>query len=143
MRRRELLAAFGCAALSSVARAQQTAMPEIGFLHGESPALFGSFLRIFHQGLNETGFVEKKDVAVEYRWAEGHNERLPALAADLVQRQVGVIAAPGSTPAALAAKNATSTIPIVIFTAGDPVALGLVASLNRPGGNVTGATSLG
>src|SRR4051812_16382709 len=144
MRRREIIKlAAGAAIWPTTARAQQGWMPLLGFLHGESPALFSSFLQIFHKGLNETGFVENKNVSIEYRWAEGDNERLPALAADLVQHQVGVIAAPGSTPAALAAKRATSTIPIVIFTAGDPVALGLVASLNRPSGNVTGVTSLG
>lgn len=144
MRRRHFLGAI-CALAASprIVAAQQIPIPSIGLLHGESPALFGKFLDIFRQGLREAGFEEGKNVVIEYRWAEGRNERLPALAADLVQNRVSVIAAPGSTPATLAAKRATSTIPIVTFTAGDPVALGLAASLNKPGGNVTGATSLG
>jgi putative tryptophan/tyrosine transport system substrate-binding protein len=145
MNRRQLLALLGAAisGLPLAASAQQSSMPTIGLLHGESPVLFGRFLELFREGLAEAGFTEGRNVTIEYRWAEGRNERLPALAADLVRRKVNVISAPGSTPAALAAKNATSTIPIVIFTAGDPVALGLVAGLNRPGENVTGATSLG
>lgn len=118
-------------------------MPIIGFLGSESPALFAEQLRLFRKGLGDTGLVENRNVAIEYRWAEGRNDRLPALAADLVRRQVSVIVAPQSTPAALAAKAATRTIPIVIFTAGDPIALGLVHSLDRPGDNVTGVTSLG
>lgn len=125
------------------ARAEQASMPTVGFLGSESPALFARHVRMFHQGLSETGYVEGRNVTIEYRWAEGQNDRLPALAADLVRLRVAAIATPGTTPGALAAKAATTTIPIVFFTAGDPVALKLVSSLNRPGGNATGATSLG
>jgi putative ABC transport system substrate-binding protein len=117
-------------------------MPMIGFVGSESPSLFAGRLRAFRQGLNDGGLVEGRNIVIEYRWAEGQNDRLPALAVDLVNRQVRAIVV-GGTPAALAAKEATTTIPIVFVTAGDPVALGLVASLPKPGGNLTGVTSLG
>src|SRR5579884_3173710 len=140
MRRRDFAIALAAAAAGwpSVARAQSTATPKIGFLNSESRARFSAFLNVFLEGLNETGFAEGKNVAIDYRWAEGENARLPALAAELVNEHVDVIAAPGSTPAALAAKRATATIPVVIFTAGDPVELGLVARLSRPGGDGDG-----
>ena len=143
MRRRAFIRLLGGAAAGwpLAARAQKPT-PVVGFLGSESAAKSADLLRFFHQGLGELGFVVGQNLAIEYRWADGYNDRLPALAADLVRREVSVIATPATTPGALAAKVATETIPIVILTAGDPVALGLVASLNRPGGNITGATSL-
>src|SRR3954471_13720634 len=139
MRRRDVLAAIG-AAWPLTARAQQKAMPVIGFLGSALSGPYAPYVAAFRQGPSETGYVEGEDFAIEYRWAEGKYERLPALAADLVSRKVDLIAASGGNVSALAAKNATSTIPIVFFTGGDPVGEGLVASLARPGGNVTGVT---
>jgi putative ABC transport system substrate-binding protein len=145
MRRRTFIAGLGSAAALPlvVARAQQPAMPVIGFLGPQSADDDYKNVTVpFLQSLKEAGYVEGQNVAVEYRWAENQYDRLPAFAADLVRRRVAVIVA-GNIPAALAAKEATTTIPIVFNIAGDPVALGLVASLNRPGGNVTGSAVLG
>jgi putative tryptophan/tyrosine transport system substrate-binding protein len=139
MRRREFLLVLGTATTAGRAlRAQPTAMPVIGFLGAASPGPFAPYLAAFQRGLSETGYVERQNVAIQYRWAEGRYDRLPALAADLVGRKVDVIFAGGGIPSALAAKNATSTIPIVFTGGGDPVTSGLVASFSRPGGNITG-----
>jgi putative tryptophan/tyrosine transport system substrate-binding protein len=142
MKRREFITLIGGAAVGwpLAARAQQPAMPVIGFLNSESPELYEQFVRAFHQGLNEAGFVESRNIVVEYCWAVGKYERLPALADELVRRKVAVIVA--NPPSVLPAKTATATIPIVFTTSLDPVAAGIVGSLSRPGGNLTGITSL-
>jgi putative ABC transport system substrate-binding protein len=142
MRRRDLIKSIVCAAIAwpRTANAQQS-MPVIGLLNGRARGNLPKLLAAFRQGLNDTGYIEGQNVAIEYRFAENQYERLPALAADLVRHQVTVIAATGA-PAALAAKAATTTVPVVFETGGDPIKLDLVTNLNRPGGNVTGVTQL-
>src|SRR5262245_22229266 len=143
MRRREFLGAIGSvAAWPLAARAQQAAVPVIGLLDSAAPDADGNLFRAFRQGLNEMGFVEGRNVTIEYRWSDGQYDRVPQLAADLVRRQVAVLTTLDGSPSALAAKSATDVIPVVFRIGADPVALGLVESLNRPGGNVTGVTSL-
>jgi putative ABC transport system substrate-binding protein len=143
MRRREFISLLGAATVwPQAARAQQPAMPVIGFFSGASSETMHEYVTTFKQGLAEVGFTEDRNVAFEYRWAEGHNDRLPELAEDLVRRGVAVIVGAASTPASLAAKAVTQTIPIVFFIGTNPVEVGLVPSLAHPGGNVTGVTSL-
>src|SRR5439155_14519432 len=142
MRRRELIAILGgWLVWPRAAHAQQQTIPVIGFINAGSPAEREPFVSAFHQGLAEAGYFEGRNVAIEYRWAETHYDRLPAFAAEFVQRRVAVIVAIGGYPTVSAAKAATDRIPIVFgLGSGDPAELGLVASLNRPGGNLTGAT---
>lgn len=143
MRRREIIALSASMAIwPVVGRAQQSGMPVIGYLSPESPGPFGSRLRAFRDGLAEAGYVEGRNVAIVYRWAEGQYDRLPALAADLANQQPAAIVATGGAPTALAAKSASATIPIVFEMGGDPIRLGVVGSLNRPEGNLTGVSSL-
>jgi len=141
MRRRDFIVLIGAAAWPIEARAQQLAVPVVGFLGSDTPELYADRLRAFRRGLKDAGYIESENVVIEYRWANGDNNRLPALAAELVGLRVAVLVS-STTPAALALKAVTTSIPIVFFIAGDPVALGLVGSLNRPGANITGTTAL-
>jgi putative ABC transport system substrate-binding protein len=144
MRRREFIIFVGCtAAWPLAARAEQSAIPVIGFLNAASPQPFAKYVSGFRTGLTETGYIDGQNVTIEFRWAEGDYDRLPEMAADLVRRKVAVLVSSGGAPSIMAAKAATATIPIVFTTGSDPVQLGFVTSLGRPGGNITGVNFFG